>query len=85
MTERERLHALVDDLPEEEVHTVLRFVECLRNPEEDPVLKALREAPPDDEPITQEDLAAIEEAWEDVRRGRLIPHEEIRRRVLGEE
>jgi predicted transcriptional regulator len=84
MTERERLHALVDDLPEEKVHAVLRLVEYLRNPEEDPVLRALRDAPPDDEPITQEDLAAIEEAEEDVRQGRLIPHEEVCRR-LGEE
>ena len=85
MTERERLRALVDNLPEEEVRAVLRFAEYLRNPEEDPVIKALREAPPDDEPITPEDLAALEEAEEDARQGRLVPHEEIRRRVLGEE
>ncbi len=31
MTDRERLRALVDDLPENEVHAALRFVEHLRN------------------------------------------------------
>ena len=85
MTERERLHALVDDLPEDEIHTTLRFVEHLRSPEDDPVLKALREAPFDDEPLTDEDLAALREAEEDEIHGRLIPHEEIRRRIFGEE
>jgi len=64
MTERERLHAMVDDLPEDE-----------------PVLKALREAPFDDEPLTDEDLAALREAEEDEIHGRLVPHEEIRRRA----
>ncbi|HKI04786.1 MAG TPA: hypothetical protein VKK31_22595 [Thermoanaerobaculia bacterium] len=77
MTERERLRALVEDLPEDEVHEALRFVEHLRK--EDPVLTALRNAQTDDEPVTQEDLMALEEAWEDVRQGRMVPHEEILR------
>jgi hypothetical protein len=40
MTDRERLHALIDDLPENEVHAALRFVEHLLDsvpPEEQPV------------------------------------------------
>ena len=32
MTERERLRALVEDLPENEVHAALRFVEFLLSP-----------------------------------------------------
>lgn len=52
-------------------------------PDEDPVLRALREAPLDDEPETEEERAAIAEAIEDERAGRLIPHEEVRRRWLG--
>ncbi|HSK76872.1 MAG TPA: hypothetical protein VLQ45_10480 [Thermoanaerobaculia bacterium] len=84
MTQRERLHALIDDIPDSEVHAALRYLEYLRSIEEDSLLKALREAPPDDEPVTEEDRAALEEAWEDVRQGRLTPHEEIRRRVMGE-
>jgi predicted transcriptional regulator len=49
----------------------------------DPVLAALRDAPVDDEPLSEEDVAALDEAWEDVRQGRLVPHQEIRRQVLG--
>jgi predicted transcriptional regulator len=47
------------------------------------LVDALREAPLDDEPLTDEDLIAIEEAREDIAKGRLISHEEIRRRFLG--
>ena len=85
MTKRDRLRALVDDLPDSEVHAALRFMEYLRHSEDDPVLSALRNAPPDDEPLTDEDRAALEEAWDDVRHGRTIPHEEVRRRVLGDD
>jgi DNA-directed RNA polymerase specialized sigma24 family protein len=165
MTAKERIHALVDDLPEEEVHATLGFVEHLhelkglhakafrviaqelkrasyqetptvvedvfqdallsmcryygkgrkpksvsayfltvcrnaarrylkkeiqversqRELESDPVLVALREAPLDDEPLTDEDLAALEEARKDVAQGRLISHDEVRRRFLGDQ
>jgi hypothetical protein len=50
---------------------------------EHPLFEALRNAPIDDEPETEEERAAIEEAIEDERAGRLIPHEEVRRRWLG--
>jgi hypothetical protein len=85
MTDRERLHVLVEDLPEDEVHAALRFLEYLHHAEDDPFLRALRNAPPDDEPLTDEDVAALDEAWEDVRQGRLVSHEEVRRQVLGED
>jgi hypothetical protein len=48
------------------------------------VLRALREAPLDDEPETDEERAAIAEAIEDERAVRLVPHDEVRRRWLGE-
>ena len=85
MTDRERLLALVEDLPESEVHAALRFMEFLRHGENDPVLKALRDAPPDDEPLTEEDVAALEEAYEDLAQGRGVTHAEVRRRLLGED
>lgn len=84
MTNKERLHALVEDLPENEIHAALRFLEYLRDLERDPLMKNLREASPDDEPVTEEDLAALAEAWEDVKQGRVVSHEEVRRRSLGE-
>jgi predicted transcriptional regulator len=85
MTDRERLHDLVEDLPESEVHAALRFIEYLRRSENDPVLAALRDARPDDEPLTEEDVAALEEAYEDLAQGRVVAHEEARRRLLGED
>lgn len=51
--------------------------------EDDPVLKVLQDAPPDDEPLTEEDVAALEEAYEDLAQGRIFSHEEVRRRLLG--
>jgi hypothetical protein len=84
MTDRERLRALVDDLPEKKVYVALRFVENLQESEPDPVLVALRDAPVDDEPLTDEDLTALAESREDVARGRLTSDEEIRQRFLGD-
>jgi hypothetical protein len=46
------------------------------------LVAALREAHMDDEPLTEEDLKALEQAREDVAQGRLISHAEIRRRFL---
>ncbi len=40
-------------------------------PDEDPVLRSLREAPVDDEPETDEERIAVEEARADVVAGRL--------------
>jgi hypothetical protein len=50
----------------------------------DPVLESLENAPIDDEPLTDEDERAIEEAREQVRRGEVLTHDEVRRRWLGE-
>lgn len=83
MTPRERLHTLVDDLPESEVRTATRFVEYLHQEASDPVAQALRDAPLDDEPLTEDDLAAIEEAKRDFREGRTLSHEEARRQLLS--
>jgi len=77
------LHRLIDELPESELHAARRFLEYLRD-QTDPLLRALRNAPPDDEPETEEERQAVAEAWEDVRAGRLIPDEELWQR-LGHE
>ena len=44
MSERERLHALVEKLPEDELHAALRFMESL-----------LSSTPPEDQPVAEED------------------------------
>ncbi len=84
MTEKERLHSLVEDLPEPEVHAALRFVEYLRRETPDPVARALQEAPFDDEPVTAEDLAELEAAERDWQEGRVVSHDAARRELLRE-
>ena len=84
MTEKERLHTLVEDLPELEVHAALRFVEYLRQEASDLVARALNEAPFADEPLTAEDLAELEAAELDRQEGRVVSHDDARRELLRE-
>lgn len=84
MTEKERLHSLVEELPEPEVHAALRFVEYLRREASDPVARALRLAPDDDEPLTAEDLAELDAAERDRQEGRVVTHDEARRELIRE-
>ncbi|HEX9736319.1 MAG TPA: hypothetical protein VGG06_30515 [Thermoanaerobaculia bacterium] len=84
MTDKERLHVLVDDLPEPEAHAALRFVEYLRQEASDPVARALQEAAIDDEPLTAEDLEALEDAERDWREGNVVTHYEARLQLLRE-
>ena len=44
---------------------------------EDPVLKALLEAPDDDEPLSKDEEQAINEAKEDFEKGRVISSEAV--------
>ncbi len=74
---KERLHELVDALPESRFEAAKRALECLVNLACDPVLQAFLDAPEDDEPVTEEDLKSIEEAEEDIRRGRTRPLDEV--------
>ena len=83
MTTKEELYSLVDDLPDSELHAARRYLEYLRSTG-DPVLRAFLEAPDDDEPETEEERAAMAEAHEDFRAGRVVPHDEAKRRLLGQ-
>ncbi len=47
-----------------------------------PAVTALRNAPIDDEPFTEEDRKAVEEAEEDIRAGHIYSHEDVRQRIL---
>ncbi|MGH2743890.1 MAG: hypothetical protein ACREX8_00695 [Gammaproteobacteria bacterium] len=77
MTNREKLHRLVDELSEAEVAPTLRLVETHRH---DPVLQALANAPEDDEPWTDDDEAAVVESRADLAAGRTLSHEEMLRK-----
>lgn len=77
MTTRDKLHRLVDELPEEELEGTLELIASRR---EDPVVAIFRDAPEDDEPLTSEEEAALAEADADVAAGRTVPLEEVERR-----
>jgi hypothetical protein len=73
---RETLHDLVDRIPEEELPAAKRFLEYLAV---SPACRAALSAPPDDEPLTEADVAAIARARDEVRAGKVISHDEILR------
>jgi len=83
MTTRTDRYRLIDELPEGELPAAQRFLEGLQSGSHDPLLEALLQAPWDDEPETEEERAAVAEAHEDLRAGRVVSHEEARRRLLG--
>ncbi len=80
MTTRETLHKMVDLLPESEWEAVYRVLEE-RLAKHDPVLRAFLNAPEDDEPETEEERAAVEEAYEALARGEVVSDEELRREL----
>ncbi len=81
MTTREMLHRLVDELPDSELQAARRMLNYLRLTGDDRLLETLLEAPFDDEPETPEEAAAVAEAWEAVRRGEVVPLDEVRREL----
>jgi predicted transcriptional regulator len=80
---RERIHRLVDQLPEAELSAAESLL-VERRAATDPFFQALANAPEDDEPLTDEDAAALDEANADIAAGRVVPHEEVFRRLRGE-
>jgi hypothetical protein len=79
MSAREKLRALVERLPDDQVENVLRMVEAVRREErEDPVWAILQSVPEDDEPLTDEERQALDEGLDDLARGHTIPWEKVR-------
>ncbi|HXA50221.1 MAG TPA: hypothetical protein VNV86_07960 [Candidatus Acidoferrum sp.] len=77
MNEREHAHELIDRLPEMQLLALVGLLETII----DPVATALRKAPLDDEPETEDEKRAVAESrdWLARRRGNGIPHEEAMR------
>ena len=80
MTILQDLHTLVDWLPEgsqEEAHQILlaHLKKC------DPVAYAFFTAPEDDEPLTEEEIAEIDEALADDNPEHWLSHEEVKNRM----
>ena len=79
MSEREHAHELIDRLPEMQLSALVGLLETIV----DPVAAALRNAPLDDEPETENEKQAVTEArdWLARRGGKGIPHDEAMRRL----
>jgi hypothetical protein len=79
MTTRETLHRIVDELPDEELDAALRAIETRSD---DPLIRRLEEAPAEDEEISAEEEAAVQEARDELAQGApLVSHDEIKREL----
>jgi hypothetical protein len=73
---RDALYALIDRIPEDELPAAKRFLEYLAT---SPAYRAALSAPPDDEPVTEADAAAIAQARQEVQAGKVVTHREVLR------
>jgi hypothetical protein len=75
-SEKQHAHELIERLPPSQVPAVIHFLEFMLL---DPVTRALAIAPPDDEPITEEDRRCVREgeAWFRQHGERGIPMEDV--------
>jgi hypothetical protein len=78
---KDEVRSLVDELPDDELPAARRYLEYLRDLGSDPVLRAARHAPLDDEEETPEEAAAVQEAREALARGEVISDEDLRREL----
>ena len=85
MDDRRTLHLLVDELPEAKLPAAKRYMQRLGGEPQDALRSFLDAAPADDEPVTREDLTAIQESLGERARGEIVPHEEVKRSVGGTE
>lgn len=71
--QKRQAHIMLDLLAPEKLSAVVGLLEVML----DPVARALANAPIDDEPVTEEDEKAVEEAREWLRHNKGIPHEQV--------
>ncbi len=81
---KERLHDLIDLLPEAEEGKVLAFLEPLTKEEvRRRIMESIANAPEDDEPLSVEDLEAIREGREEAAKGLGMSTKELLRQLRG--
>ena len=71
--ERQQAHALLDQLPNEKLTAVVHLLQAIS----DPVARSLANAPIDNEPISDEEMRAVEASREWLKTHAPIPHEEV--------
>lgn len=76
---RQQAHQLIDRMPEAQLSGLVQFLETII----DPLAAALRNAPLDDEPETEDEKTSVMEAksWLEQNGGKGIPHAEAMRRL----
>ena len=72
---RDRLHALVDALPEGELADVEQLLKSFATA--DPALRAALLAPIDDEPLSDAQIASIERSKREIARGDYIADDDL--------
>ncbi|OFW77949.1 MAG: hypothetical protein A2201_13455 [Alicyclobacillus sp. RIFOXYA1_FULL_53_8] len=79
--EREELHRILDEIPEGKLPVVRKYLKNVRDATDDPVRRAVENAPLDDEPETEEEIQAVEESKADIRTGRTLSNVELKREL----
>ena len=82
MTTKERIHQLVEDLPQSELEPAKRVLEGLAALSlSNRIVEALANAPVDDESVSDEEAQAIEEGERDIDAGRVVSVDQVRTRL----
>ena len=74
--EKQHAHELIERLPDSQLATAVRFLEFMLL---DPVARAVATAPPDDEPVTEQDRLRLHngQAWFRQHGGKGVPMEDV--------
>jgi hypothetical protein len=83
MTTKERLHRLIDQLPDGQLIDVERLLEALRVHGADPLARKLLTAPLDDEPEPDDERRAVAEARRALDSGDVVRDEDLERELGG--
>lgn len=86
-TIKKELYHMIDNLPEQELFTAKKFLGYLLSAyskiTEDEFTSIFENAPEDDEPLTEDEILAVEESKIAIKRGEVISHEAVRREIFG--
>ena len=81
--QRDDIIEMIRRLPDAKLPQVRRALRRIETEELDPMIAAFETAPLDDEPVTPEDIAAIEEGVADIAQGDVYSLEALRKELLG--
>ena len=78
--DKNRLAELIEQLPEEEIHAAVRYLEYLKD-RGDPYLKFLMSVSEEDEELTDRFERELDRAWEDIDGGRVISSNQLKQKL----